>query len=216
MKATHRKLKLLKDHPIKKYKEFLWEATFVDGEVLNFVNRGQCVPDVQGHHKRFIYKYVKKDYIGKRVLDAGCGCGCGSNLISGQANHVVGVEVEQDIASYGQKRYGNDKCLIIQGDVQSLEYENEFDTAVCIDVIEHMHDSKKALQNLYRVVKHSGIIVITTPDRGTLVKSGNPYHIFEWNLQEFRENISWMGKSELSKPWKKSSEMFARIEVVKN
>jgi len=216
MNATYREISLITDYPVSKYKEFLWEATFSDGEILRFITSGQSIPDIRksgSHSLGYVYDIALQDCKNKVVLDVGCGCGCGSARLAEDANSVLGIEKKEDIALYGNKRYGNKRCVIKQGDILDLEYENQFDVIVCCDVIEHIKDYKKALKNVYRAVKSLGVVIITTPDR-ELRKNNNPYHAFEWNLAEFKENISWMGVTNVTKP-SKNRTMLARIVVNK-
>ena len=49
-------------------------------------------------------------------------------------------------------------------DIQNIDYKsNSFDLILCNHVLEHVLDDKKALKELYRLLKPSGITIITVP-----------------------------------------------------
>lgn len=49
-------------------------------------------------------------------------------------------------------------------DITSLPFaENYFDLIICYHVLEHVANDKKAMSELYRVVKHGGILLIQVP-----------------------------------------------------
>ena len=52
----------------------------------------------------------------------------------------------------------------MQLDIQNIDYKsNSFDLILCNHVLEHVLDDKKALKELYRLLKPSGITIITVP-----------------------------------------------------
>jgi SAM-dependent methyltransferase len=55
---------------------------------------------------------------------------------------------------------------IVQADIQELPFTNEsFDVILCSHVLEHVPDDKKAMQELYRVLKPSGYALLEVPYR---------------------------------------------------
>ncbi len=195
MHATYKQVKLVKDFPKPKYKEYLWRATFKDGEVMEFVNTGQCIPDVKGKLSlKACYNLSMPYCVGKRVLDCASGPGGGSSHLTRVAKHVLGVEYDKRIVLYGQKRYGSNKCKIVRGDITDLGFTDDFDVAVCVDTIEHIVDWKLALRNLSNAVRNGGTIIITTPERkNPKGRPSNPYHFFEWTMKEFVRNVRFLG-----------------------
>src|SRR3989442_7437905 len=45
--------------------------------------------------------------------------------------------------------------------------DKSFDTALFLDVIEHLHPRREALQEIRRVLKPSGRLLVSGPNRGT-------------------------------------------------
>ncbi len=56
-----------------------------------------------------------------------------------------------------------DKAMV-QTDITNIEFEdNSFDVILCIHVLEHIVDDKKAIGELFRVLKPNGYVIIQAP-----------------------------------------------------
>jgi len=94
-----------------------------------------------------------------RILDVGCGAG---NMFHhlGRYGQVTGIENHPNPVTAGQAR-GYD---IRQGDGRSLPFPpGEFDLVSALDVIEHNEEDVKMLEEMYRVLKPGGLVLITVP-----------------------------------------------------
>ena len=59
----------------------------------------------------------------------------------------------------------------MQLDIQNIDYESDsFDLILCNHVLEHVPNDYKALKELYRILKHSGIAIITVPGNWCIEK----------------------------------------------
>jgi len=102
-----------------------------------------------------------------KVLDAGCGEGFYVMLLDELYGcQVVGLDNDHRILERAKKwvrEKPNIKFLI--GDVTKLPFENEiFDKIILSEVLEHVPDDRKALAEMYRVLKPEGILGITVPN----------------------------------------------------
>ncbi len=103
------------------------------------------------------------------VLDMGCGTGWltrqYANLTHGQA---IGIDfsVESVNAAYSKaKEAGIYNVKFIAMDAEELQFgDDSFDCIICSEVIEHLLNPQKALEEMARVVKPDGVVVITTPN----------------------------------------------------
>ena len=67
-----------------------------------------------------------------------------------------------------------------------LLFEDEsFDTVVCLEVIEHIKEYKKALNEMKRVLKQGRTCITSTPNRETS-DPDNKYHVIEFNYHELK------------------------------
>lgn len=103
-----------------------------------------------------------------RFLDAGCGRG---DLITYLAERnpswsFVGLELEDEPirkAEIIRKRLGLNQVSFQQMDICNLPFKNEFDIAVCSDVMEHVPDDERAFGSLIKALKPGGVLIVTAP-----------------------------------------------------
>jgi 2-polyprenyl-3-methyl-5-hydroxy-6-metoxy-1,4-benzoquinol methylase len=91
---------------------------------------------------------------GTRVLDAGCGEGV---LVEEYAARVDIEGVDENYSSPNVR----------SGSLVALPYaDRSFDRAMCLDVLEHLsfHDQRRALAELYRVLKPDGELLVSVPN----------------------------------------------------
>lgn len=117
-------------------------------------------------HADRIKEWVKEE----KILDIGAGDGLITHLLGAK-----GIEYEAEGVRLAQEK-GAD---VIQGDAYALPFEDgSFDAVMMIDVIEHLEDPLKALQEARRVAK---VLYVNTPpkkDDGTLTDS---FHVQEFS-----------------------------------
>lgn len=112
--------------------------------------------------KRIITNLLKK-YLEKKenlILDAGCGTGA-SILYLEQFGKVYGVDLSPMAVKFCKKRGIKN---VTNADVSSLPYKNNFFDLICLmDVIEHIKNDKLVIDEMYRVLKPGGILLMTVP-----------------------------------------------------
>ncbi|HWF73731.1 MAG TPA: class I SAM-dependent methyltransferase [Solirubrobacteraceae bacterium] len=97
---------------------------------------------------------------GARVLDAGCGSGRTLEDLR-VYGEVSGIELSELAAEHARKRNLGDVHI---GRVESLPWgDDSFDLVTCLDVLEHTPDDRVALQELRRVTKRGGWLLVTVP-----------------------------------------------------
>jgi len=102
---------------------------------------------------------------GKKVLDVGCYNGTVSSLLA-QGNEVHGVDLSQKAVDLARQK-GIKACLADAED--KLPFPNAFfDVVFAGEVIEHTFDTEWFLQEIGRVMKPSGSLVLTTPNLASL------------------------------------------------
>ena len=107
---------------------------------------------------------------GHRLLDAGCGEGrhCFGSLARGAT--VVGLDLDLDSIrepARNLQKQGEEKGhmgAMLQGDAFSLPFADAtFDRIICSEVMEHVHDYRGAIRELFRVARPGAKIAITIP-----------------------------------------------------
>jgi SAM-dependent methyltransferase len=136
------------------------------------------------------YHWAAQFVSGRRVLDAGCGVGYGSALLArAGASEVVGVDVAGDIVSAAAEEMPAGVTLEV-GDVTDLDHEEgRFDLVVCFEVIEHLQNPARAVEEFRRVLAPGGLLVISSPNRD-VYPPGNPHHVHEYLPGELEEELA--------------------------
>lgn len=110
------------------------------------------------------------DIARRRILEIGCGRGGFSCWIARQAEpeEQVGMDFS-DTAVAKARAYASQTGLNAirweTGDIQAIARPDAtFDTVVSCETIEHVHDPRKAVRELARVLRHGGRLFLTTPN----------------------------------------------------
>lgn len=110
--------------------------------------------------RTFLSWYVTHPPDQARVLDLGCGPGNMNSTLS-EFGTVYGTDFSLEALRFGRGR-GLRRLFI--GDLSDFPIESgQFDLAVMIDVLEHIRDDRRALAELFRVMKPGGVAVLTVP-----------------------------------------------------
>ncbi len=139
------------------------------------------------HHAR--YRWAAAAVGECDVLDAGCGVGWGTALLAAGGAHATGVDISPIAVEDAQQAYG-DRAEFAVADLLELPFENEsFDAAVCFEAIEHVANPEPALDELRRVLRPGGLLLVSTPNKG-VYPQGNPFHLHELTREEFRAALA--------------------------
>ena len=109
----------------------------------------------------------------RSVLDAGCGDGLLSLLLAKHGYLVEAVDISSVCIGYLQKKIKKlhlaSTLYARRASVLSLpEANNSFDAVMSGEVLEHIKEDERAITEFYRVLKHGGICIITTPGKPEL------------------------------------------------
>lgn len=111
--------------------------------------------------KIFFYFIKKHTRPGARVLDFGCGSGYFVGELQNYGYDAFGVDFEKEAIEYGLSS-GVKNLTIGNGD--KIEHiDANFDAILALDVLEHIKDEKPVVQELIRVLRPGGAIIISVP-----------------------------------------------------
>ena len=120
--------------------------------------------------KRIINDYLKNDKE-KRILDLGCGDGQNLRWLASFSNDLWATDYNFLRLSRAEKNLSvlGIKVKFFLTDIVSLPFEEEsFDIVFFNHVIEHLRNDLQSLQNVYKVTKKGGLVIIGTPNEGAL------------------------------------------------
>ncbi|NJL52617.1 MAG: methyltransferase domain-containing protein [Hydrococcus sp. SU_1_0] len=101
----------------------------------------------------------------KRVVDFGCATGYFAHLLAQQQCVVTGVEINPEAAKAAEKYC--QEVIVADLDfvaVQEILAEGEFDVAIFGDVLEHLRNPWKVLQDTKQILKEDGYVVASIPN----------------------------------------------------
>ena len=135
------------------------------------------------------YRWAASFCDGRRVLDAGCGAGYGAELLN-QAGAASVVGIDTSTAALALARLAvTDGVTCELGDVTALSHpDDSFDLVVCFEVIEHVADPERVLDELSRVLRPDGLLLLSSPNRARYVP-GNPHHRHEYTRPELEKAL---------------------------
>ncbi len=100
-----------------------------------------------------------------RVLDIGCGTGDRLDVFRKRGFETYGVETSHS-ADYAREHL---KLNVIKGDLFSAHFPDHFfDLVTLYNVLEHTHDPMKVCQEIERVLKRDGYLIIQVPNKDSL------------------------------------------------
>jgi SAM-dependent methyltransferase len=140
------------------------------------------------------YHFARRWAAGRRVLDVACGEGYGSALLARSAAHVTGVDLSPAAIAHAKGAYAG---------VANLEYlcasctelplaDGSIDLAVSFETIEHITGQERFVQELARVLRPDGILLLSCPNKLEYSdKRGfaNEFHVRELYREELAELV---------------------------
>ena len=137
------------------------------------------------HLKR--YAFASPYCEGAEVLDAGCGVGYGTAVLAPVALRVLGVDRDRQSIEYGRDRYAAPNVDFEVRDLLALGLDDaSFDVVTSFEVIEHLPDQERFLDEIARVLRTDGVLLVSTPRVGrTTDRPDNPFHERELAPDDF-------------------------------
>ena len=100
---------------------------------------------------------------GEKVLDAGCGTGIFTIDFLVAGARVAGLDISEPMLSVARKRTKGYPFFAVRGDMRYLPFKDEsFDKVVSITALEFIADAKSVIDELFRVTRPQGSVVVAT------------------------------------------------------
>jgi 2-polyprenyl-3-methyl-5-hydroxy-6-metoxy-1,4-benzoquinol methylase len=146
--------------------------------------------------------------LGASILDFGCGNGALLRELRKRGKDVTGIELDRPELVTRIKPDVQPFIKLYDG-VFPIPFENEqFEDAVCTEVLEHILDYRGALAEIKRVVRSQA--VFTVPDM-SVIPMLNPHLVVPWHLLE-STHFNFFTLHSLKKLL---SEYFSEVEILK-
>ena len=139
------------------------------------------------HHAR--YAWAARLSSAARVLDVACGTGAGTARPAQFAHEAVGVDVSPAAVEDARAAHGEAATFHV-GDMRSLPFEaGEFDVVVCFEALTHVAETDLVLDELRRVLRPGGLLVVSCPNRDAY-PPGNPLELAALGAGELERALS--------------------------
>lgn len=147
---------------------------------------------------------------GDRILEVGCGGGHVLRLFP--ESDLVGVDVSQHMLDKARRNLRGYRVQLLKGELGRLHLPvASFNRIICTEVLEHVDDPEELLDQMARLLRPDGRIVITLPNDhlvsrlrkivnglgvlkrvlvGRISWGADQYHIHIWHLEEMRALLS--------------------------
>ncbi len=136
-------------------------------------------------YQRSVLAYAAAaEIVSGKVLEIGTGSGYGIELISPKAEKFVTVDkFENENIQPLLRTYTNVEFIKMNIPPLSNIPDNSFDYVITFQVIEHIQNDKEFVNEIYRVLKSNGKLIVTTPNK-KMSLTRNPWHIREYTIAE--------------------------------
>ncbi|MBW2201599.1 MAG: class I SAM-dependent methyltransferase [Deltaproteobacteria bacterium] len=103
---------------------------------------------------------------GEKILDPGCGTGIFTDDVLKTGAQVVGLELSMPMLLGASKKRMDYPLYLVQGDMRALPFDKDtFDKTISVTAIEFIEDARGAIEELFRVTRPGGCIVVATLNR---------------------------------------------------
>jgi SAM-dependent methyltransferase len=158
------------------------------GERLTAAISGQV--EIEHYHRYLLAREFCRDL---DVLDVASGEGYGTALLAQVARTAVGIEIDAEVVAAARVEFRQPHLKYEQGDARNIPLPDaSVDVAVSFETLEHFAEQEKFLSELRRVLRPSGLLIISTPDRdiySSVNTPPNPYHASELTRAEFESAL---------------------------
>jgi SAM-dependent methyltransferase len=156
--------------------ELTGERTLPDVPVENYWFRRHLV----------VYEWIAERCAGLKVVDMACGEGYGTEVLARRAREVTGVDANPEAFEHARLKYTRPGVRFVRNMIEL--HSEPCDAVVLLQTIEHVPDPEGVLRHFREM---AGTVYVSTPNLLTLApagagKSGNPWHLREYRVAEFR------------------------------
>lgn len=104
------------------------------------------------------------DFSDKRIFDLGCSNGTVSHFLKQNGGRWVHADLDRENLVTSRELLGETLFQVGEGSLPLKE--RQFDLVVALDVLEHLTDDVKMVDEIRRVLKPQGLVIISTPISG--------------------------------------------------
>ncbi|MFS0879503.1 methyltransferase domain-containing protein [Bacillus sp. 7586-K] len=106
---------------------------------------------------------------GKKILDIGCSQGIVSILLGREGKKIDAIDISSESIDYAKKELEKEHASVQETvnfrvvNFMTEPFDNDYDTVLLTEVIEHISDPKSFLEKVSQTIKPDGKLIITVP-----------------------------------------------------
>ncbi|CAM3497821.1 class I SAM-dependent methyltransferase [Cytobacillus oceanisediminis] len=163
------------------------------------------LPITNGMLLEHLARYYFSLYYAKgRVLDIACGTGYGSKIMAKskkeEINEIIAVDIDEETLKYARQNHYHPHVKYVKADAADEKLPDDlglFDVITSFETIEHLETEEAFLDNLFKMLKPGGILILSTPfGAGRGKPTREPFHIHQLTEEEFIELFEPYGDTE--------------------
>jgi SAM-dependent methyltransferase len=153
-------------------------------------------PNLCDHHKHFLK--VHKDFPKNiKILDLGCNTGDFIAELQKKGCDVWGVDINKNVVEFAKNHFKIANVYHMSFD-EFFKLPNlpKFNLITLFEVIEHLDNPLEFIQNIGKLLKDDGTVVLSTPSRERILVNTQdfpPNHLSRWNEQAIHNLFSKIG-----------------------
>ena len=153
----------------------------------------ELVPEDPGPPPRTLARFVRGlDRVGS-ALDLGCGDGRLSAELA--ADSLTAADVSRVALERARRRLPEARLVDLDPDGGLPLEDGAFDLVLCAETLEHVRDVQLLLSEIRRVLRPGGLLALTTPAAGFLVRPPDPLspHLRLFTRRSLRRLLGELG-----------------------
>jgi len=128
------------------------------GMAVGLLSRVRAYEGRTGKYLSHFKRYVDEAEV---IVDVGCGSGTFSKALVCEKRLVIALDIEKRLLKEVEGSFIERMCA----DAHNLPLRNgSVDCVLSISLLEHLKDPRRSVEELYRVLKYSGIAIIQLPN----------------------------------------------------
>jgi len=192
---------------MKKIKNFeKWNETYI--RKYDIEEYYKSSPIVRFIEERRIKQIVNLVQAQKRDRIMELGCGAGHILEKIPQGNLTGVDLSETLLKKAGKRLQKRNAVLIKGNIEELPQtvrNQKFDKIICSEVLEHVQNPGKVIDEILKIANEKSVIVISIPNeklinrlKGIFLRLRIFFNLFpnsskkmdeEWHLHSFDLNL---------------------------
>lgn len=149
--------------------------------------------DIRDFEQRadFILNWFERNGIDnkKTILDCGCEEGIFEDILKdNEFNKIIATDIDKK----NLKNIKDGNLLCVMNCEDSCFQEERFDVVLALNVLEHLRNPEKTLQNIWGILKPSGLLITSVPNSNFFRRMIGkdiviPEHLNYWDKKSFKK-----------------------------